>query len=291
MRLLFALALPLAVVACSDDSQQRLTDVLAQQGIKDIAVTEAEVTATCASGAKAKADAAELERSVFGVKSERIKVVASKLNSKCEELDIEKRRIDGAKAQIAEQAKALGLDVATMDDATAKNLICDKLTAGLPMRASDRAEQDAANQRKWGCAPAPAIAELPTGGWQIENPPPVGKKPATAYARLQNDAGDRLTVRCAAKKADFYLQTQDPVKKGTKTVDVKIGNAKPAKWKVKPSTDGKAIFFVDLKPAFKALDTQDVATFTVPGPKKVDNAAFKTKGLGEALKKLPKGCQ
>src|SRR5262249_17019504 len=129
------------------------------------------------------------------------------------------------------------------------------------------------------------------GLWQFEDQPAQAKKPATQYLRLINDKGERLTVKCSQKKPDFYVQLNDTVKKGTKTVDAKLGAAKPAKWKVRPSTDGKALFFAAHNPAFKPLPPADTLALSVPGPKTASTVALKTKGFGESMKKMPKPCQ
>ena len=292
MRLAAVVLVITGLAACSDDSQQRLTEALGKEGVKNIGVGDAKITATCSQGANIEVSADDLERNFLGmVKSERVRVVANKIYKQCDDKDTAKRHADAAKTMIADQAKALGIDVSALDEETAKKTICDKLTAALPLKDPARTVEDAKNQNRWGCSPAPAIKELPTGTWQLETPPQTGKKPPPSYACLQNDAGERLTVRCQGKKPDFYVQLQEPVKKGTKTIDAKVGAAKPAKWKVKPSTDGKALFFVDIKPAFKALDGADAVSLAVPGAKKAINVTFKTKGITEALKKLPQGCQ
>jgi hypothetical protein len=289
----------LSCAACGDDAQLRLNEALKSEAdIKSVAVTDAKVTATCKEGATVDVDTAELDRNFLGmVKSEKVRDVANKLFKQCEQKNKEVEKAAALKGMIADTAKQLGIDVSALDDNAAKKTICDKLTTQLPIKDPERTVEDAKNQNKWGCAPAPPVTDLPTGAWQVEAPDPKAKvdakKPAVpTYARLVGANGERLTIRCANKKADVYLQVNDPLKKGAKTVDAKLANApKPQKWKVKPSTDGKALFFVDVKPTVKAMESADNVVITVPGAKKSSDVALSTKGLGEAMKKMPKECQ
>lgn len=284
--------------ACGDDAQQRLNEALKNEpDIKSISVTDAKVTATCKEGATVDVDTAELDRNFLGmVKSEKVRDVANKLYKQCEQKNKDIEKAAALKGMIADTAKQLGIDVSALDDNTAKKTICDKLTLQLPIKDPERTVEDAKNQNKWGCAPAPPVTDLPTGAWQVEAAPDTGKKDpkkaAPVYARLVGANGERLTIRCASKKADVYLQVNDALKKGTKTVDVKVGSLpKPQKWKVKPSTDGKALFFVDVKPTVKAMESADNVVITVPNAKKSSDVSLATKGLAEAMKKMPKECQ
>jgi hypothetical protein len=292
MVLLVAAAAAVLGSGCSDDSQQRLGDALGKEGIKNVTVTDTKVSATCAAGTVVEVDSAELDRNFLGmVKTDNIRTVANKIYKQCDEKDTEKKKAEAQKSMIAETSKQLGIDVSALDENGAKKAICEKLTTQLPLKDPDRTVEDAKNQNKWGCPPAPPVTDLPTGAWQLDLPPQKGKAPVTSYARLQSDNGDRLTIRCAGKKADFYLQSAEPAKKGTKLVDALLAGQKPAKWKVKPSTDGKALFFVDVKPDWKAMTGADVVTIKVPTAKAANTVSFKVKGFGEVLKKLPKGCQ
>ena len=150
--------------------------------------------------------------------------------------------------------------------------------------------EGAKNTQRWSCDQPPPPPELPSGAWVVEIGKPVGKKPATSFLRLQNDAGEKLTLRCNGKKPDFYVQPAAPAKKGTKIVDARVDGGKPQKWKVKPSTDGKALFFADAKIAFKALGGANELAVAVPS-KKPTTATFAVKGFADALKQMPKPCQ
>ncbi len=281
-----------ALAACSDDSQQRLTDVLSKQGIKEVTVTEAKVTARCASGATAEVDAAELQKNFLGmVKSERLGVVANDLFKKCDDLDKDKHKAEAQKQLLADAAKELGIDVSAMDDDAAKKAICEKLTAKLPVKDPERAVEDVKNQNRFGCAPAPAPAALPTGLWQVETRPGKRRKPPTTYARLDSEHGERLTASCTGRKADLYVMMPAKVKHHTKVIYAVAGSSKPMKWKVKPSTDGKALFIVDAKGGFRAMKDADSLTLKVPMARKVEDVAFPVKGFDEVLKQLPRHCR
>jgi hypothetical protein len=111
------------------------------------------------------------------------------------------------------------------------------------------------------------------------------------YARLENEAGERLTLRCSGKKVELYVQPKAAAKKGTKIVGVRVDGGKPQKWKVKPSTDGKALF-LDVKDATKAaLDSAEKLQVDVPVGKKSAGSVFEVKGLKDALRALPKACR
>jgi hypothetical protein len=294
-KLLPALALAsLTLTACSDDTEARLTKALGAQGVKSVKVTEDKVTATCASGATVEVPASELERNFLGMaKAAKVTSVGKKLLQDCDTQDKEKAREAAAKAGIADEAKRLGIDLTGLDDENAKKAICEKLTADLPTKDPERTVDGLKNTQKWGCAPPPPPAALPTGAWAVELGKAEGKKPATSYLRLQNDDGARLTVRCPGKKPDLYVQPREPIKKGTKLVEAKVGGGKPAKWKVKPSTDGKALFFPDTKAAFKQMATGDELALMLPDAKskKPNVVTFPIKGFADAIKQLPKACQ
>lgn len=285
-------ALALCATACTDDTQERLNNTLKERGVKEVVVTETKITATCSSGATTTVNADELERNFMGMpKASKVTAVAKTIFKDCEDKDAEKHREEQIKAALAEQAKQLGVDATGMAEEEIKKAICDKLTSQLPLKDPERTVEGVKNQQRWGCPPPPPVAELPTGAWSVEVPKPQGKKPVQSFARLQNEDGNKLTVRCANKKADFYVQTQSVVKKGTKQIDAKVDLAKPVKWKVKPSTDGKALFFSDTKLSFSSLSRAQKLTLVIPTAKKNELVAFDVKGMGEALRQMPKGCQ
>lgn len=291
--LLAALAL---TAGCSDDSEARLQKALGEQGVKEVKVTETSITATCSSGATVEIPAAELERNFLGMaKAAKVTAVGRQILQDCDTKDKERARDAQAKAMMADEAKRLAIDTSGLDDIAIKKAICDKLTPQLPLKDPDRTVEGLKNTQRWGCDPPPAIQAPATGAWEVELGKAEGKKPATSFLRLQNADGERLTIRCTGNQHDVYLQPTTPAKKGTKTIVVKTGEPKPAKWKVKPSTDGKALFFPDTKVAFKALFRSEQLTFVLPVGKKrkakADASTFSPKGFGEAWKQLPKACQ
>ena len=276
---------------CNDDVQKRLSDPLKEQGIKEVVVDETKIVATCATGATVEIPATELERNFLGMsKTSKVATIAKNILRDCDDKDTAKRQEAAVAAKITEETKRLGIDATGMDDAATKKAICEKLTAALPIKDPDRTMEGAKNTQRWGCDAPPPPAALPTGAWAVEIGKPQGKKPAQSFLRLQNDAGEKLTLRCVGKKPDFYVQPAAPAKKGTKVIAARIDGGKPAKWKVKPSTDGKALFFIDAKGAFKALAGSNEVAFTIPSKKPLV-AKFAVKGFSDALKQMPKPCQ
>lgn len=279
------------VSGCNDDVQKRLADPLKEQGIKDVVVNETKIIATCSTGATVEIDAKELERNFLGMaKTSKVATIAKNILRDCDDKDSAKRQEEAIKAKIGDETKRLGIDPSGMDEAAIKKAICAKLTEALPRKDPDRTIQGANNTQRWGCEPPPPPPELPSGGWAVEIGKPQGKKPAQSFLRLQNDAQEKLTLRCAGKKPDFYVQPATAAKKGTKAVDVKIDGGRSMKWKVKPSTDGKALFFADTKVAFKALANANEMAVIIPA-RKPATATFAVKGFGEALRQMPKACQ
>lgn len=289
--------LPLAGLAltfasgCNDDVQKRLSEPLKEQGIKEVAVDESKIVATCATGATVEIAATELERNFLGMaKTSKVTTIAKNILRECDDKDAAKRQEDAVAAKITEETKRLGIDATGMDVAATKKAICEKLTAILPIKDPDRTMEGAKNTQRWGCDAPPPPAALPTGAWVVELGKPQGKKTPPSFLRLQNDGGEKLTLRCAGKKPELYVQAAAPAKKGTKLIDARVDGGKAARWKVKPSTDGKALFLVDAKGAFKALAGANEVAFTIPA-KKPMVATFVVKGFGDALQQLPKPCQ
>jgi hypothetical protein len=294
-KVVLAAAWALALAGCGDETEARLKKALGDQGVKDVKVTEEMVIATCSSGATVEIPAEELERNFLGMaKANKVTVVGRKILQDCDTKDKERARDAQAKAMIADEVKRLGIDTTGLQEAAVKLAICEKLTERLPQKDPERTVEGLQNTQRWGCEPPPppsAPPPPPAGTWLVELGKPEGKKPATSFLRQQNDGGERLTVRCSGKKVELYVQPDKPVKKGTKAVTVKVGAAKPAKWKANPSTDGKALFFPDTKVAFKAMADADELTFFIPGAKKVSPSTFAVKNFSDALQKLPKACR
>jgi hypothetical protein len=277
---------------CNDDVQKRLADPLKEQGIKEIVVNEQKIIATCSTGVTVEIEAKELERNFLGMaKTSKVATIAKNILRECDDKDSAKRQEEAIKSKLADETKRLGIDTTGKDDAAIKKEICVKLTEALPRKDPDRTVEGAKNTQRWNCDPPPPPPELPSGAWAVELGKPVGKKPAQSFLRLQNDAGEKLTLRCVGKKPDFYVQPATPAKKGTKVVDARVDGAKAAKWKVKPSTDGKALFFADTKIAFKALSGASELAVIFPTKGKPATSKFAVKGFADALKQLPKPCQ
>ncbi len=282
---------------CTDDASKRLSDALAQVGVKDVAITEAKVSATCAMGDTAEVPTADLERNFLGLSNpKKVVVVAKQLAKDCEDKDSAKKRAEAQRAKLQEVTKQLGIDPAGLADDVVKKAICAKLTERLPRKDPDRSVEAAKNMREWSCPPAPPPAALPTGLWQVD----VGsakdpKKPQVSYARLQADDGNRMTLRCTAtKKApkpELYVQLADKtkVKQGTKAIMVAVDGGRPTKWKVNVAKDLSAVF-VEPKPAVKARAPASKVALFIPTKKGSATVTFLVKGLAEALKPLPKGC-
>jgi hypothetical protein len=278
--------------SCGGDLEPRLQKPLAQQGIRDVAVGEANITATCAQGDKVEVPKSELEQNFMGmVKTDKIAAVVQKIYSSCDAKDKARQKEEARKSAFADEAKKLGISIEGKDDEGARAAICDKLATLLPVKDAERAVQAAKNSAAWGCPEPPPLEALPTGKWQIDIGKPVGKKPATSALRLENDRGDRLALRCSGAKVDLYVQPSEPPKKGTAAVDAKLDGAKPAKWKVKGSTDGKALFIADLKAAAPALGKAERLTLAVPTAKGTNAVTFDVRGFADARAQLPKTCK
>lgn len=292
MRRSLVVLLGFGLAGCGGDLAPRLQKPLDGQGIKELAIDKTKITATCAQGDKVEVPASELELNALGMaKTEKIAAVVKKIVTTCEEKDAEKKRIAGIREAQGAKARELGIDIAGKEDDAVRAAICEKLTSMLPVKDPDRTRFAEANERSWKCPPAPKVDELPTGRWQIEIASVAGPKRGPSFLRLENDDGAKLTYRCASAKLDVYVQTTAPTKKGTKLVDAKLDGGKAAKWKVKPSTDGKALFLVDAKAVAKAMASASRATIAVPGAKGSAAVTFEIKGVGEAQKQLPKGCK
>lgn len=280
---------------CNDDVQKRLADPLKEQGIKDVVVNEQKIIATCSTGVTVEIDVKELERNFLGMaKTSKVATIAKNILRECDDKDSAKRQEEAVKNKIVEETKRLGIDTTGKDDATIKKEICVKLTEALPRKDPDRTVEGAKNTQRWNCDPPPPPPELPSGAWTVELGKGTGKKATPSFLRLQNNGGEKLTLRCpVGKKPDFYVQPAMPAKKGTKTIDAKVDGGKAVKWKVKPSTDGKALFIADTKIAFKSLSGANELAIVLPtAPKgKPATATFAVKGFGDALKQLAKNCQ
>ena len=288
----WVLLIATGVAGCGGDVAPRIQKPLEGQGIKDVAVDEAKVTATCAQGDKVEVPAAELELNFMGMaKTDKVAAVVKKIVTQCEEKDSDKKRLEAIRAAQKDKARELGVDISGKDDEAVRLAICEKLTSMLPVKDPDRTRLAEANERSWKCPPAPKVEELPTGRWQVELASVAGPKRGPSFLRLDNDEGDKLTLRCASAKLDLYLQPVKPAKKGTKLVDAKLDGAKALKWKVKPSTDGKALFFPEAKAVAKAMASASRVTVAVPNAKGSSAVTFDVKGVGEAQKQLPKGCK
>lgn len=281
-----------ALTGCNDDVQKRLADPLKEQGIKDVVVNEQKIIATCSTGVTVEIEAKELERNFLGMaKTSKVATIAKNILRECDDKDSAKRQEEAVKNKLVEETKRLGIDTTGKDDAAIKKEICVKLTEALPRKDPDRTMEGAKNTQRWNCDPPPPPPELPSGAWVVELGKPQGKKPAQSFLRLTNEANEKLTLRCAGKKPDFYVQPATPAKKGTKVVDARVDGGKAAKWKVKPSTDGKALFFADTKVAFKSLAGANELAVIFPTKGKPATSTFAVKGFADALKQLPKGCQ
>lgn len=280
------------LAACGGDIVPRLQKPLEGQGIKEVTVDETKITASCSQGDKVEVPASELALNFMGMaKTDKIAVVVKKIVTQCEEKDTEKKRLEGIRAAQKDKARELGVDVSGKDDEAARLAICEKLTSMLPVKDPERTRFAEANERSWKCPPAPKVDELPTGRWQIELASVAGPKRGPSFLRLENDDAEKLTLRCASAKLDLYIQPTKASKKGTKVVEAKLDGAKPVKWKVKPSTDGKALFFPEAKAVAKALAGASRVTVAVPNAKGTSAVTFDVKGVGEAQKQLPKGCR
>jgi len=284
------LLLPPFTIGCGDDTAARLTASLAPQGIKNVDVTDERIVASCALGQTAELPAAELERNFMGMaKASKVTSVGRALLKECDDKDNAQRKAEGLKVAIADEAKRLGITAGADDDAT-KNAICDKLTSTLPISAADRTDQGLKNTARWGCATPPPVEELKTGAWIVEHGKPVGKKPGTHFLRLQNGDGEKLTFSCTGKKTTFYVQPKLAAPKKTTILETQLDAAKAAKWKVRPSTDGKALFFIDVKAAARGLSEKNAATF-IPAGKKATSSTFNVSGFKEAFASLPPACR
>lgn len=280
------------VTGCTDDVQKRLADPLKEQGIKEVVVNEQKIIATCSTGVTVEIEAKELERNFLGMaKTSKVATIAKNILRECDDKDSAKRQEEAVKSKLVDETKRLGIDTTGKDDAAVKKEICTKLTEALPRKDPDRTVEGAKNTQRWNCDVPPPPPELPSGAWKVEIGKPLGKKPAQSFLRLANEADEKLTLRCVGKKADFYLQPGTPAKKGTKLIDAKLDGAKAAKWKVKPSTDGKALFFADTKVAFKSLSGASSLAVIFPTKGKPATSTFAVKGFADALKQLPKACQ
>ncbi len=280
------------LAGCGGDLAPRLQKPLEGQGIKDVAIDETKITATCAQGDKVEVPASELELNFMGMaKTDKIAAVVKKVITLCEKQDEEKKRLAGIREAQGAKARELGVDVTGKDEEAIRAAICEKLTAALPVKEPERTRLAEANERSWKCPPAPTLEELPTGRWQVEIVATAGPKRGPSFLRLDNDAGDKLTYRCASAKLDLYVQPSTPAKKGTKVISAKLDGGKAVTWKVKPSTDGKALFFVDGKGTAKALASAKRVTLAVPNAKGTSAVTFDVKGAGEAQRQMPKGCK
>lgn len=292
MRLSLVVVLGIGLAGCGGDLAPRLQKPLEGQGIREVTVDETKVSATCSQGDKVEVPVAELELNFMGMaKTDKIAAVVKKIVTTCEDKDSEKKRLAGIREAQGAKAKELGIDISGKDDEAVRAAICEKLTAALPVKEPDRSRLAEANARSWKCPPAPKLDDLPTGRWQIELASVAGPKRGPSFLRLENDDGAKLTYRCASAKLDVYVQTAMPAKKGTKLVDAKLDGAKALKWKVKPSTDGKALFLVDARAAARTLAAANRLTLAVPNAKGSSAVTFEVKGAGEAQKQLPKGCK
>lgn len=279
-------------MGCGGDLAPRLQKPLEGQGIKGVTVDETKVTATCSQGDKVEVPAAELELNFMGMaKTDKIAAVVKKIVTQCEEKDTEKKRIEAIRTAQKDKARELGVDTSGKDDEGVRLAICEKLTSMLPVKDPERTRLAEANTRSWKCTPAPKVDELPTGRWQIEIASVAGPKRGPSFLRLENEEGEKLTLRCASAKLDLYVQPDKPAKKGTKVVEAKLDGAKTVKWKVKPSTDGKALFFPEARLVAKAMAGVSRVTLAVPNAKGTSAVTFEVGGVGEAQKQLPKGCK
>lgn len=289
---MFVMLIGAGAAGCGGDIAPRLQKPLEGQGIKDVTVDETKVMATCSQGDKVEVPAAELELNFMGMaKTDKIAAVVKKIVTSCEEKDTEKKRLAGIRAAQKDKARELSLDIGDKDDEAVRLAICEKLTAMLPVKDPERTRLAEANERSWKCPPAPKVEELPTGRWQIELASVAGPKRGPSFLRLENDGGEKLTLRCASAKLDLYIQPDKPAKKGTKIIEAKLDGGKAAKWKVKPSTDGKALFFPEAKVVARSLASVSRVTLAVPNAKGTSAVTFDVKGVGEAQKQLPKGCR
>lgn len=295
--LLAALVGMACATACNDEAPKRLADSLAQVGIKDVVVTDTKVTATCAQGDSVEVPTADLGRNFLGMSNpKKVVGVAKAIAKDCEDKDGQKKREASQKARIADTLKSLGIGGAALDDAAAKKAICAKLTEKLPRKEPDRTQESARNMREWGCDVAPPVAALPSGLWEVTIGKPVGKRAAISFARLQNEDGDRLTLRCTgdgkAAKAEIYVQlgVKTKVKKGTKAVMVAVDAKKPDKWKANVAKDLSALFF-EPKVALRPLSAASKLVVEVPTAKKPAKVAFAVKGFAEAARELPAACR
>jgi hypothetical protein len=282
---------------CSDDAPKRLSEALAQVGIKDVVVGAEKIEATCSQGDKSEVPTADLERNFLGLSNpKKVVVIAKQIAKDCEEKDTAKKKAASQKARLADTTKSLGIDTTGLDDEAQRVKICDKLTEKLPRKEPDRSQEAAKNMREWSCPPAPALAALPGGQWQVDLGTPAPKKPLIHRASLVNADGDRLVLRCTVngkvQKPELYVQLAEKtkVKKGTKLVNVGVDGAKPAKWKANVAKDLSAIFF-DPKVAMKALRPAQKVTVDVPTAKKPQKVIFEVKGVADAIKPFPKACQ
>jgi hypothetical protein len=296
-RRLVLAGLMLSLAACSDEAPKRLSDSLAQVGIKDVVVDEQKIGATCSQGDKVEVPTAELERNFLGMSSpKKVVLVAKNIAKDCEDKDTTKKREAAQKARLGDVLKELGIDATGLDDAATKKAICAKLTAGLPRKEPERMQGGAKNTREWGCEPPAAPEALPTGLWETVVGKAECKKPAVSYARLKNEDGGRLTLRCTgtgkAAKAEIYVGFAEKTKfkKGTKAVMVSLDGKKPAKWKANVAKDLSALFF-DPKAALEPLGGANKMSVELPTAKKSQKVAFDVKGFAEATKALPAPCK
>ena len=292
MRRSLLVLLGVGLAGCGGDVAPRLQKPLEGQGIKDVTVDDTKVSATCSQGDKVEVPAAELDVNFMGMaKTEKVAAVVKTIVTTCEDKDTEKKRIAGIREAQGAKARELGVDIKDKDDEAVRVAICEKLTSMLPVKEPDRSRFAEANERSWKCPPAPKLDDLPTGRWQIEIASVAGPKRGPSFLRLENDDGTKLTYRCASAKLDVYVQGATPIKKGTKVVDAKLDGGKAVRWKVKPSTDGKALFFIESRAVAKALGSASRVTLAVPNAKGTSALTFEVKGVGVAQKQLPKGCK
>ena len=284
----FAVCLPALLAGCKDTAEQKLRDALTTQaGIKALTIDDKNINVTCSSEEKITVPTAELERNFLGMsKPATFTPIAKKIADQCEQKDKATKVAAAQHQNLVDGAKDAGVP-ATGDDAALRTAICEKLAGKLPVRDPARMLEAGRNTARFGCTPPPAAAELPTGLWRLEE---LKQKKPTQIVKVESEQGEKLALRCVGGKSDMYLQLATAVKKGTKVIDASV-DGRAAKWKVKPSADGKAIFFADLAGTKRTLASSKQLALKIPTSKKAVDVGFDVHGFTEAVKPLPRGCR
>ena len=282
-----------SALGCQGSVEKKLSEVLAEAA-DGVAIGETEITASCKSGAVAKAKTEALELDTFGMTTpQNLTKVAQSLLSQCNAEEKKAKRHDAQGGRIAEEAKKRRLKVQGKTDDEVKAMVCAALAKELPLRGDKRDDRIRDNATLFGCED-PGPAKVPkTGYWDLDI---TGshKHPKKVYLRLEangDDVTDRLTLRCLKRgHPEMYVNTVGRVSRRNKTVSVKIGR-RTKNWPVKLAKDRKAFFFKDPKKRILTLAGAKKATIKFKDARnKRRSLTFDTIGTSRAIAPLRKMC-